>query len=239
MSNLVYGLTVGACFGAGIGFLLWADVALGESRSGTPAGSLRADRDSGLLRLAGGVCVVGLLFGMAIWQTAWDDDLVVGALLWVAVTLCLGMFSGRRAWLAYTVMVVYTACHRDLPLRLMRFLDDAHRLGLLRAVGPSYQFRHAEFQDHLTARRPVPEPTGTPRPDDTGLNWWQRNWPFVVGGLVGLTFAALWDSPVGPGPRLTGWRDDFFYFLTGAALTALMALAMKWRDRRRSRARRP
>lgn len=34
----------------------------------------------------------------------------------------------------------------------MPFLDDMHRLGLLRAVGPLYQFRHAEIQDHLAAR---------------------------------------------------------------------------------------
>jgi hypothetical protein len=28
-------------------------------------------------------------------------------------------------------------------------LEDAHRLSLLRAVGPVYQFRHAELQDYL------------------------------------------------------------------------------------------
>ena len=33
----------------------------------------------------------------------------------------------------------------------MPFLDDCHSLGLLRAVGPIYQFRHAELQDHLAA----------------------------------------------------------------------------------------
>ena len=31
----------------------------------------------------------------------------------------------------------------------MPFLDDAHRLGLLRAVGPLYQFRHVELQAYL------------------------------------------------------------------------------------------
>ncbi|MCY1144687.1 NACHT domain-containing protein [Actinoplanes sp. Pm04-4] len=37
-----------------------------------------------------------------------------------------------------------------LPANLIDFLDDAHRLGLLRTVGTTvYQFRHAEFQDHL------------------------------------------------------------------------------------------
>ncbi|MDY7086980.1 MAG: hypothetical protein SYR96_17925 [Actinomycetota bacterium] len=29
------------------------------------------------------------------------------------------------------------------------FLDDCRRLGLLSTVGPIYQFRHADFQDHL------------------------------------------------------------------------------------------
>ncbi len=33
----------------------------------------------------------------------------------------------------------------------MPFLDECHRLGLLRAVGPVYQFRHAEFHDYLAA----------------------------------------------------------------------------------------
>jgi hypothetical protein len=41
-----------------------------------------------------------------------------------------------------------------LPRKLMPLLDDAHRLGLLRAVGPIYQFRHAELQDHLAATYP-------------------------------------------------------------------------------------
>jgi hypothetical protein len=36
-----------------------------------------------------------------------------------------------------------------LPNDPIAFLDDAHRLGLLRTIGPVYQFRHAEFQDHL------------------------------------------------------------------------------------------
>jgi hypothetical protein len=35
----------------------------------------------------------------------------------------------------------------------MNFLDDANRLGLLRTVGPAYQFRHAEFRDHTHSSR--------------------------------------------------------------------------------------
>jgi hypothetical protein len=42
-----------------------------------------------------------------------------------------------------------------LPLRLMSFLDDAHRLGLLRVAGTAYEFRHVELRNHL-ARRGAP-----------------------------------------------------------------------------------
>ncbi|MFC4015455.1 NACHT domain-containing protein [Nonomuraea purpurea] len=36
-----------------------------------------------------------------------------------------------------------------LPLRLLPFLEDMHRLGVLRAIGPLYQFRHERLRAHL------------------------------------------------------------------------------------------
>lgn len=39
------------------------------------------------------------------------------------------------------------------PLRLMRFLADAHRRAVLRQAGAVYQFRHASLQDNLANRR--------------------------------------------------------------------------------------
>jgi hypothetical protein len=57
----------------------------------------------------------------------------------------------------------------------MTFLDDAHRLGLLRAVGPIYQFRHADLQDYLAAQirppqaEPAPEPKTLPLTQFDGL----------------------------------------------------------------------
>jgi hypothetical protein len=38
-----------------------------------------------------------------------------------------------------------------LPLRLMRFLDDAHKRGVLRQVGATYEFRHDELKAYLIA----------------------------------------------------------------------------------------
>jgi len=41
------------------------------------------------------------------------------------------------------------------PPRLLKFLDDAHRLGILREAGPVYRFRHAKPQDRLARSREV------------------------------------------------------------------------------------
>ena len=38
------------------------------------------------------------------------------------------------------------------PVRLMRFLEDAHERNVLRTVGPVYQFRHARLQDRLAGQ---------------------------------------------------------------------------------------
>ncbi|MER5784267.1 hypothetical protein ABT104_21500 [Streptomyces mobaraensis] len=45
------------------------------------------------------------------------------------------------------------------------FLADAHRrLGILRRVGPVYQFRHVRLLQHLADRAPLPRPRGPARP---------------------------------------------------------------------------
>ena len=59
------------------------------------------------------------------------------------------MTGRHHAWFVFLLATMVLAVRGRLPLRLMTFLDDAHRLGLLRAVGPIYQFRHSELQDHL------------------------------------------------------------------------------------------
>jgi hypothetical protein len=44
----------------------------------------------------------------------------------------------------------------------MRFLEDARERGVLRTVGPVYQFRHARLQDRLAnqAKKAYPEQQG-------------------------------------------------------------------------------
>jgi len=44
---------------------------------------------------------------------------------------------------------VVNAAQRNLPLRLMRFLEDAHRKGVLRQYGPVYRLRHQDLAPYL------------------------------------------------------------------------------------------
>jgi serine/threonine protein kinase len=54
-----------------------------------------------------------------------------------------------RAWGTYTVNRICLALRGQLPWRLMAFLTDAHRRGVLRQSGGVYQFRHARLQHQL------------------------------------------------------------------------------------------
>ncbi|MFI6079268.1 NACHT domain-containing protein [Actinoplanes sp. NPDC051343] len=64
----------------------------------------------------------------------------------IVVTLMLFLFT---AWGRFVVVRAYLALSHRLPWRLMSFLADAHRRGVLRQAGPVYQFRHLEIRDYL------------------------------------------------------------------------------------------
>lgn len=124
-------------------------------RVNTPRESLRGDRTLNILHLAFGVVTYGAPLGILAaatvhsWLAAFPLGLGMGVL---AVLLGRASEGDHRAWLSYLAVTAELRRAKRLPLRWMAFLDDAHRLGLLRTVGPVYQFRHAELQDHLSRR---------------------------------------------------------------------------------------
>ncbi|MGW3966004.1 BTAD domain-containing putative transcriptional regulator [Amycolatopsis sp. NPDC005003] len=74
----------------------------------------------------------------------------------IVVGVCFGAGIGlavlvTRAWGNYFVHHLWLAATGRLPWRLMHFLDDAHRRGVLRQAGGVYQFRHARVQERLAA----------------------------------------------------------------------------------------
>jgi transcriptional regulator with XRE-family HTH domain len=162
---LRYGLVAGAAFG-----LSWASggVALGvlqglvreSGEPPSPASSLRSDR-AGLFAIAmmAGPIAAALVapFGLVLWLA---PALGTGVRLGSAVlplrsaipyallgAACLLIVASP--WLMFQATRLVLAIAGRLPLRLMTFLDDVHRAGILRQVGAVYQFRHAELQDRL------------------------------------------------------------------------------------------
>jgi MFS family permease len=97
--------------------------------------------------------IAGLTFGVAIGAVA-------GMTVGITAGLAFGLLTGITAGLtgaatnvdfflpAHTAFVLLRRAGRG-PARMMDFLEDARRRGVLRTAGPVYQFRHARLQDLL------------------------------------------------------------------------------------------
>lgn len=118
-------------------------------RAASPQVTLRTDRMASLSRsgvvavMTGGVCAA------LAWAFASRGGLDhVAAQMWVPMgtaALALtawGQLAVARAWLALT---------GRLPWRIMTFLDEAHRRGVLRQSGAHYEFRHLRMQQRLAS----------------------------------------------------------------------------------------
>jgi hypothetical protein len=149
-----YAMTIGLASGLGflcvVGVPRWLEYPTATTTARSPRSTWQADRNLTLIRVLLTAIVVALMAGIVAWQAKLSlvTALVGGSLLGLLFGLVVGH---HHAWLAYSLSVLRLASRGVLPLRAMGFLEDAHRLGLLRAEGPFYQFRHVELQKHLSA----------------------------------------------------------------------------------------
>jgi len=65
----------------------------------------------------------------------------LGSILWLGLRRC-------SAWW-YGVAVALLAYQGAIPMRPLRFMEDAHRRGVLRQAGVMYEFRHARLAQRL------------------------------------------------------------------------------------------
>ncbi|MBP2326586.1 hypothetical protein JOF56_006971 [Kibdelosporangium banguiense] len=133
------------CAIAGISFAvlldIWFDVPSDISRAPDPWTVLREDRTSALSR--------GLARGVVVAVAAAPAIGVVSAFALLA-TVVAGSFA-HTAWGKFLVARSYFAVTGQLPWRLAAFLVESHERGILRQVGPVYEFRHARLQTRLLA----------------------------------------------------------------------------------------
>ena len=134
----------------------------------SPASVLRDDRrlvvSAAAIGWLAGAVVGGLLGGLVaghkqglIWDLNPWEQAALGAV--VGATLCsaaLGaMMHSNSASGRFVTTQLWLSSRRLTPVPLIAFLDEARQLGVLRQIGPYYQFRHASLQDRLAAR-PLP-----------------------------------------------------------------------------------
>jgi len=148
----VTGLPSGLAFGVIGGVVAVLASALVGAIAGGVLGGRAYGRVGGCLFALAGAVVSGLAFE----PTDTEAHAILGPAYGVTFGLavgCVGLLS--RAWGFYAVSRIWLALRGDQPWRLMRFLEDAHRRGVLRQSGAMYQFRHARVQDHLAHADPT------------------------------------------------------------------------------------
>ncbi|MBB5085120.1 hypothetical protein [Nonomuraea endophytica] len=144
--------------GAGTGLLAkatieWLEQPASRAKATSPLAMWKSDRSLTLLRTTAAMLLGGLAFGLLEAAVGGVKEGVTDGLApGLAVGLVLGLRQGKHhAWLICKITNWRLAWTGHLPRDLMAFLDDAHRLGLLRTAGPVYQFRHAVLHDYLAA----------------------------------------------------------------------------------------
>jgi hypothetical protein len=128
---------VGIVVGAALGLGAWIVIGLRTRMSvGFCAGFL-------LGTFGGGISYLSLSQSSAGNSTL---AFYTGLCLWWEISLALAFTS---AWGRYTSARIWAGLRGYLPWDLMRFLEDAHQRGVLRQVGPVYQFRHTALGERL------------------------------------------------------------------------------------------
>ncbi|MFI6434842.1 NACHT domain-containing protein [Streptomyces sp. NPDC050759] len=144
-----FGLLIGTIGGCASGVHRALNTPSDTIRAAGPLSTLRTDRAATLARsalatlLAGGVCLLVIPAtgrGSTLGTMHTEVWVTMGA--FVPALSAWGRTGTARIWLALTGRA---------PWRLMAFLDEAHRRGVLRRSGASYEFRHLRLQQRLAA----------------------------------------------------------------------------------------
>ena len=149
-TGLTGGLIVGLV--GGLGSALVGGLESNNLNVVTPASTVYSD----LLYWLGFGFTFGFVLGLAGALRA-GVGLGVGFALMHVAGFVLGLAAGVGAgagqmWLRYVLGVASAAAPAKLPFRLIRYLDECARSGILRRSGPAYQFRHLSLRDHLQGK---------------------------------------------------------------------------------------
>ncbi|QKW37316.1 NACHT domain-containing protein [Actinomadura sp. NAK00032] len=120
----------------------------------------------------------GFESGLTTGQTVIFFGLLPGVVFAILVLL-------NRAWPRLALARLWLAAQGRFPLRMLEFLEDAVRRGVVRQAGPAYQFQHARLQEWLlnNSQGVAPRARAMPR----------RRWSALT--VAGLAVVALISAP--------------------------------------------
>jgi NACHT domain len=120
------------------------------SDSEDPVRVLRADRQAAIA-----VVLVRSALTTGLMWLCFGSDIALAYALFRAFTLpvkdVVGGFNGAAQM--FTEARIWLACGRRMPWRTMTFLADAHRRGVLRRIGYTYEFRHIRLLERLASHQ--------------------------------------------------------------------------------------
>ena len=151
-AGLVGALIAGLFSIAGVGFAAGLEAASAEAaEAADPSAVAARDRTTfWKTGLAAGLAI-GLSAGFSAgFPLGFKPGIDVGVASAVAAALAVGF--RQASWGQFTVARWWLAIRGRLPWHLMDFLADAHKRGVLRQIGATYQFSHKKLQDRLASR---------------------------------------------------------------------------------------
>lgn len=182
-----FGLTFGAVFtctdplssswptlGPVFGLVFNVVFGIAGAMAGWTVGYLSYGWVGGCAYSATGAAVSGIVFPPA-------DDPVFGFGMGIVFGIACGsVVVIGRPWGTFVFARTLLALAGCVPWRLMGFLQDAHRRGVLRQSGAVFQFRHARLRDELTADAdPGPSAPRSAHAVVSGTR--PREWPYNHG----------------------------------------------------------
>jgi hypothetical protein len=155
------GLAIFAVVGFVGGLVNWLNSPADTISSPTAGSVMRQDKRLNLLQVILVVFGTALAGGLAVGAIPADVRIVDGIAVGLAGGLAGGLVALRRdglsngfvggVWSWFLLSRTWLALGGRLPWQVMRFLDDAHRRGVLRQAGAVYQFRHERLHEYLLA----------------------------------------------------------------------------------------
>jgi hypothetical protein len=156
--GLRYGATAGLAATVSIGLAAMLEGAPQTEDAVSPRRVLRYDRLAAtVVTLAAGIGI-GVVFGLG-----FSPGIAIGVGVSTGLGFGIVVTMLRAPWPSYMLARSWLALRGRLPWPLMGFLEDAHRLGILRQVGTVYQFRHIDLQRRLAERDESRTGWGRPR----------------------------------------------------------------------------